>query len=61
MKTINLIARDANDLVTTIATETAKDMEAAIKVAKRLSGGRKVGSKGADTFVTGKHGTAWIA
>lgn len=59
--TISLITRDANDLITTAKTATVKgDFAAALKVARKLSGGRKLQSKGIDSFVDGKHGRAWI-
>lgn len=61
MKTVTLLARDANDLITTVTTENAKSMAEAVALAKRLSGGRKVACKGISTYVVGPRGAAWIA
>ena len=59
--TINLITTDANDLTTVVKTETVNgDFAAALKVARKLSGGRKLQSAGVNDYVDGKHGRAWF-
>ena len=59
--TINLITTDANDLITVVKTETVNgDFAAALKVARKLSGGRKLQSAGVNDYVDGKHGRAWF-
>lgn len=59
--TINLITTDANDLLTVVKTETVNgDFAAALKVARKLSGGRKLQSAGVNDYVDGKHGRAWF-
>mgnify|MGYP006347403327 FL=1 len=59
--TNNLIPTDANDLITVVKTETVNgDFAAALKVARKLSGGRKLQSAGVNDYVDGKHGRAWF-
>lgn len=61
--TINLITTDTTDanLLTVVKTETVNgDFAAALKVARKLSGGRKLQSAGVNDYVDGKHGRAWF-